>query len=59
MENLTKGRKYPATPLPEFMQEILRAGGLMPWIRRRLNAGGEARVGVAPDEPPQADWRLD
>lgn len=59
VENLTRERRYAATPLPEFMQEILDAGGLMPWVKHRLEAGGEARVGAAPDEPPQADWRLD
>ncbi|HEX9234921.1 MAG TPA: 3-isopropylmalate dehydratase small subunit [Actinomycetota bacterium] len=59
VENLTKGMRFRATPLPPFMQEILDAGGLMPWVGRRLSVGQPVRVGVAPNEPPQADWRLD
>lgn len=59
VENVTKGRRFQATPLPEFMQEILDAGGLMPWVARRLKAKEPAPVGVARNEPPQADWRLD
>ncbi len=66
VENVTKGRRFDATPLPAFMKEILDAGGLMPWVARSLAAGGSAEpagagagVGVAKDEPIQADWRLD
>lgn len=59
VENLTKGKRYRATPLPEFMREILRSGGLMLWVRERLGATGLAPVGVPADEPVQADWRLD
>ena len=59
VENVTKGTRFEATPLPEFMQEILDAGGLMPWVARRLSKDEPVRVGVAENEPPQADWRLD
>ena len=59
VENTTKGKRYQATPLPEFMQEILDAGGLMPWVARRLSKKETVPVGVAENEPPQADWRLD
>ncbi|HJP66350.1 MAG TPA: 3-isopropylmalate dehydratase small subunit [Actinomycetota bacterium] len=59
VENVTKGKRLHATPLPEFMQDILDAGGLMPWVARRLQTEGPVRVGVADNEPPQADWRLD
>ena len=59
VENVTKGKRFEATPLPEFMQEILDAGGLMPWVGRRLSKGEPVKVGVAENEPPQADWRLD
>ncbi len=61
VENVTKGRAFSATPLPPFMQEILDAGGLMPWVARSLNKDGgvEVAVGVSKDEPTQADWRLD
>jgi 3-isopropylmalate/(R)-2-methylmalate dehydratase small subunit len=62
--NVTKGRSFTGTPLPPFMRDILDAGGLMPWVARSLREGeanGDAPVhaGVAPNEPPQADWRLD
>lgn len=59
VENVTRGRRFTATPLPEFMQEILDAGGLMPWVARRLAGREDVTVGVAKNEPPQADWRLD
>jgi 3-isopropylmalate/(R)-2-methylmalate dehydratase small subunit len=59
VENVTKGRRFQATPLPPFMQEILDAGGLMPWVARSLATGSSVQVGVAQNEPPQADWRLD
>ena len=72
VENVTKDRSFTATPLPPFMQEILDAGGLMPWVARSLHRGGgdadvdgdaaavaRVHVGVSEDEPAQADWRLD
>jgi len=30
------GRVFQAQPLPQFMLELLAAGGLVPWIRQRL-----------------------
>jgi 3-isopropylmalate/(R)-2-methylmalate dehydratase small subunit len=63
VENVARGRSHAATPLPLFMKEILDAGGLMPWVKRSLdngdNGGGEVSTGVSPDEPVQADWRMD
>lgn len=59
VENVTKDLRFLATPLPEFMQEILDAGGLMPWIARRLQSERAVRVAVPANEPVQADWRLD
>ena len=59
VENLTRGTTYEATAMPEFMRGILDAGGLMPWVKRQLHTQGDARVGVAANEPAQADWRLD
>ncbi len=66
VENVTRGSVFVATPLPDFMREILEAGGLMPWVKRQLAAEGPARVAapaapasVPASEPPQADWRLD
>lgn len=34
--NITKGKKYAITPLPEARQSIMDAGGLIPYTRRRL-----------------------
>jgi 3-isopropylmalate/(R)-2-methylmalate dehydratase small subunit len=59
VENLSRGRTFQATPLPPFMREILEAGGLMPWVARQLARERAVRVGVSPEEPVQADWRLD
>lgn len=59
VENVTRGKRYRSTPLPEFMQEILRSGGLMPWVRERLGADGPPPSGTSVEEPVQADWRLD
>jgi 3-isopropylmalate/(R)-2-methylmalate dehydratase small subunit len=64
--NVTRGKTFQGTPLPPFMRDILDAGGLMPWVARSLReeANGapsdqKVHAGVAPNEPPQADWRLD
>ncbi|AVX19925.1 3-isopropylmalate/(R)-2-methylmalate dehydratase small subunit [Carboxydocella sporoproducens DSM 16521] len=34
--NLTTGATYQATPYPPFMQELIQAGGLINYTRRRL-----------------------
>jgi 3-isopropylmalate/(R)-2-methylmalate dehydratase small subunit len=60
--NVTKGRTFRGTPLPPFMRDILDAGGLMPWVARSLKEEAAAQpvhAGIAANEPPQADWRLD
>jgi 3-isopropylmalate/(R)-2-methylmalate dehydratase small subunit len=59
VENVTKGRTYQATAMPDFMRGILDAGGLMPWVKRQMDAEGSTPVAVAANEPVQADWRLD
>lgn len=33
--NLSENKEYNAQPLPRFIQEIIKAGGLLKWIRRR------------------------
>jgi 3-isopropylmalate/(R)-2-methylmalate dehydratase small subunit len=35
IRNLTKNRTYQAKPMPEFMQEIIGAGGLMKWVIKK------------------------
>lgn len=37
--NVTKGEVFTATPFPEFMQEIIKAGGLMAYVAMQLNLG--------------------
>jgi len=39
INNLTKGARYTAAPFPPFMQEIIAAGGLVPYTKKRLGAG--------------------
>ncbi len=35
ISNTTKGQIYQAEPFPEFMQELITAGGLIPYIRQK------------------------
>jgi 3-isopropylmalate/(R)-2-methylmalate dehydratase small subunit len=35
IEDLTTGVKYQAQPLPPFMQELVAAGGLLPYLKQR------------------------
>ena len=36
IKNLTSGEEYRATPVPEFMQQIIAAGGLIDYVSQRL-----------------------
>lgn len=36
--NHTKDKTYRCEPLPEFVMDIVRAGGLAPWVRQRQRA---------------------
>jgi 3-isopropylmalate/(R)-2-methylmalate dehydratase small subunit len=36
IENLTQGRIYEAEPFPDFLRQIIDAGGLVPYTRDRL-----------------------
>ena len=38
VRNLTKGLEFPSEPLPEFVLDIVRAGGLVDWVRERVGA---------------------
>jgi 3-isopropylmalate/(R)-2-methylmalate dehydratase small subunit len=38
IRDLTKGKTFQAKPYPEFMLELMRAGGLVEYTRRRLAA---------------------
>ena len=37
--NLTQNRTYRVDPLPEYLMSMIKAGGLMPWLKQRLAAG--------------------
>jgi 3-isopropylmalate/(R)-2-methylmalate dehydratase small subunit len=41
IEDLTTGASYQAQPLPEFMRDLVNAGGLLPYLKAR--AAGAAR----------------
>lgn len=36
VEDLTQDRRYEAEPFPPFMQELIRRGGLLPYVKSRL-----------------------
>ena len=38
IKNLTNGKRFTAEPYPEFMSELIAAGGLIEYTRRRLAA---------------------
>ncbi len=35
--NLNKNKKYNTKPIPAFMQELIKAGGLVEWTKQRLS----------------------
>ena len=37
ISNLTEHKEYKAKPLPKFIQEIIKSGGLLKWIGKRGN----------------------
>ncbi len=38
IRNLTRGGEYKAAPFPEFMQELIAAGGLIAYTRRKVSS---------------------
>ena len=38
VRNFTKGDEYRSEAFPEFIRELIEMGGLVPWVRRRLEA---------------------
>jgi len=38
IKNLSNGRTFQAQPIPPFMQELLNAGGLMEWVKKKVKA---------------------
>ena len=39
--NVTRGLKFKAVPFPDFMMELIEAGGLIEYTRRKIAAGGK------------------
>ena len=35
IRNLTKKEEYKVNPIPAFMQELINAGGLMEWVKKK------------------------
>ena len=35
IRNVTRGKTFIARPVPPFMQELVRAGGLMKWVKKK------------------------
>jgi len=36
IKNITRQEEYRASPIPEFMQELISAGGLVEWTKKKL-----------------------
>ena len=43
IRNFTQGDEYRCDAYPDFMNELVKMGGLVPWVRRRLEAEGRLR----------------
>lgn len=39
IRNLTKNTEITARPIPDFMQELIREGGLVEWTKKKIKAG--------------------
>ncbi len=39
IENLSTGKSFKAVPIPPFMRELLDAGGLMPYVAKKMGLG--------------------
>jgi len=37
--NHTQNKTYRVDPIPEYLMSMIKAGGLMPWLKQRLAAG--------------------
>ncbi|MCX7793313.1 MAG: 3-isopropylmalate dehydratase small subunit [Thermodesulfovibrionales bacterium] len=36
IKNITTGKQYRAKPIPPFMQELIAAGGLIEWVKKKI-----------------------
>jgi len=40
IKNRTRQEEYTANPIPQFMQDLIRAGGLVEWTKKKLRVEG-------------------
>jgi 3-isopropylmalate/(R)-2-methylmalate dehydratase small subunit len=38
IKNITRGQEYGAKPIPPFMLDLIKAGGLVEWTRKKIGA---------------------
>ncbi|MDI6819990.1 MAG: 3-isopropylmalate dehydratase small subunit [Candidatus Hodarchaeaceae archaeon] len=56
VHNLTTGKSFKCEPLPEFILRILRAGGMLPYLKQSAEKGGEILMGFGA-RPTSVEWR--
>ena len=47
VENKTTGKSYTVSPIPEHLMEMISDGGLMPYLKKKIDAG-ELKTGAMP-----------
>lgn len=47
VENKTTGKRYTVSPIPEHLMEMISVGGLMPYLKKKIDAG-ELKTGAMP-----------
>jgi 3-isopropylmalate/(R)-2-methylmalate dehydratase small subunit len=40
IKNITRQKEYKANPIPKFMQELIAAGGLVEWTKKKIKVRG-------------------
>lgn len=55
VRNVTKDVEETATPFPDFMRQILEAGGLVPYLRDQLGGHAQNAEGSLGSQPEEAD----
>jgi 3-isopropylmalate/(R)-2-methylmalate dehydratase small subunit len=47
IENKTTGKNYAVSPIPEHLMDMISLGGLMPFLKKKIDAG-ELKTGAMP-----------
>jgi len=55
VKNLTRKETYKSQPFPEFLQEIISAGGLMKYVKTQLHAAGSSAKPAVPNGTDMKD----